>query len=210
VVLVAAGLIVLKFVQDDSRPSGQQVPRKDLLPNIRPIFASPTLIMLLLIAFTLQAANTIAEPMLSLFLKSLASDSRFIGSSIGIVLGAGAASTAIAAIIVGRYSYKIAYWRTLICCFGAGSLRTIPQSLVTNAVQLALFRAIASFFVGGSIPVLNAIIANSTEKEHQRSVYGFNSSVSAAGGALGPVIGTAFMFGVASVSTAYRRHRLKK
>jgi MFS family permease len=57
--------------------------------------------------------------------------------------------------------------------------------------QLAFLRAISSFFIGGAAPVINAIIAVSSEKKHQGVVYGINSSVGAAGNALGPLIGSA-------------------
>jgi DHA1 family multidrug resistance protein-like MFS transporter len=167
--------------------------------------------------------------MLPLFLKELAlkgvsTESHYIGSATGIVLGVGAASTAIAAILVGKYSAGFGYWKTLLCCLSAGAIFTIPQTFVTNMVQLALFRAIASFFIGGASPVLNAIIAISTDKEHQGSIYGFNSSVSSAGGALGPLIGsavaivnyravfltTACMLGLSALGTMYRQRKLNQ
>jgi MFS family permease len=223
-ILALSGVIVLKFVQDDSRPSAKQAPKRSLFPGIKPILSSPTLITLLAISFTLQAAITIVEPMLPLFLKSLDQASRYIGSSTGIVLGVGAASGALAAITIGKFSYKIGYWRTLIAGLGAGALCTIPQSFAVNAVQLAFFRAGSSFFIGGSIPVLTALIAENTEKEYQGSVYGFNSSLSSMGGALGPVIGssiamisfravfwgTACTLALGSALIAYRRLRLRK
>ena len=91
-------------------------------------------------------------------------------------------------------------------------------------VQLTVFRALASFFIGGAGPVVNAIIAISTEKEHQGSIYGFNSSISSAGGALGPMIGsgvsmlsyravflaTAGILGFSAWGTLRRRQKLKK
>jgi DHA1 family multidrug resistance protein-like MFS transporter len=224
-ILALAGLIVLKWVQDDKQPSGtyQAGPRK-IFPDIKPILASPTIVTLLIAAFTIQAANTIAEPMLPLFLRSLAENARYVGSSTGIVLGAGAASAALAAALVGKYSTGFGYWKTLILCLSAGAILTLPQTFVSNMIQLTVFRVLASFFVGGAIPVLNALIAANTDKEHQGSVYGVNSSVASAGGALGPVIGsaiamasyravflgTALMLGLSALGTLRRRHRLKR
>jgi DHA1 family multidrug resistance protein-like MFS transporter len=133
--------------------------------------------------------------MLPLFLGELIKEagepSRFLGSSTGIVRGAGAGATALAAFLVGKYSTRFGYWKTLIFCLAAGSILTVPQTFVSNMAQLTVFRALASFFIGGAAPVLNAIIAVSTEKKYQGSVYGVNSSISSAGGALGPVIGSA-------------------
>jgi DHA1 family multidrug resistance protein-like MFS transporter len=240
-VLASAGLIILKWVEDDGRlpraegdrensrlpPEGQAKKRLSVLPDIRPILNSPVLIILMFVTFTTQAANTTISPMLPLFLKELAlqgmnGGSMYIGSATGIVLGAGAASTALAAVLVGKYSTHFGYWKTLIFCLCAGTICIVPQAFVTNMIQLTIFRAMSSFFIGGTAPVLNAIIAVRADKKIQGSVYGFNSSVSSAGGALGPIIGsaaaminyravflaTAFILGLSSWGTIHRRRKL--
>ncbi|MDR1025481.1 MAG: MFS transporter [Treponema sp.] len=190
--LGGAGLIVLKWVEDEAPrhhlAKGEHI---HFFPDLRPILKSPTLITLMLTTFIIQAANTTAAPMLPLFLREIAGSSRYIGSATGIVLGVGAASTAVASIVAGRYSAYFGYWKTLFFCLAAGAILTVPQAFVTNMVQLTVFRAMSSFCLGGATPVLNAILAVSTDKDHQGSVYGFNSSVSSAGGALGPMIGSA-------------------
>jgi DHA1 family multidrug resistance protein-like MFS transporter len=204
-VLALAGFIILKWVEDDAAPANREKPspkekpqpsagkgRVSFLPDIKPIISSPVLATLMFVTFTTQAANTTATPMLPLFLKELAGGgSQYIASATGIVLGVGAASTALAAVLVGKYSTYFGYWKTLIFCLSAGALFIIPQAFVANMIQLTVFRAISSFFIGGTAPVLNAIIAVSAEKKHHGSIYGFNSSISSAGGALGPLIGSA-------------------
>ncbi|MDR0641764.1 MAG: MFS transporter [Treponema sp.] len=219
-VLAGAGVIVLTWVEDDSHPKpGGKGFR--FLPEIGPILHSPVLISMMITTFVIQAANSIAAPMLPLFLRELAQGSRYIGSATGIVLGAGAAATAVASVAAGKYSARIGYWRTLIFCLAAGALFTIPQALVGNMVQLTIFRALASFCLGGATPVLNAIIAVSAKKNQLGSIYGFNSSVSSAGGALGPVIGSmaamisyrmvflaaAVLLGLSALETALRARR---
>jgi DHA1 family multidrug resistance protein-like MFS transporter len=193
--LAGAGFLVLKYVEDDARRLPREKAGSRLLPDFRPVIASPVLMTLMAVTFSIQAANTIASPMLPLFLEDLAlqgavGGARYIGSSTGLVLGIGAATTALAAVLVGKYAAGFGYWKTLIFCLSAGAILTVPQAFVSSVYQLALFRALASFFIGGANPVLNAIIAVSTDKEHQGSVYGINSSVSSAGGALGPLIGS--------------------
>ncbi|MDR2534422.1 MAG: MFS transporter [Treponema sp.] len=226
-VLALAGCIVLKGVEDDVQPQPEKGKKLRFLPDIKPILNAPVLIILMTATFTIQAANSIAAPMLPLFLKELALQGgqvQYIGSSTGLVLGIGAASTAIAAVLVGKYSAGFGYWKTLIGCLFAGAVFTIPQAFVSNMPQLVLFRGIASFFIGGASPVLNAIIAVSIDKEHQGSVYGFNASVSSAGGALGPMIGSAVamlnyravflaaagLLGLAGYGTLHRRRQMKK
>jgi DHA1 family multidrug resistance protein-like MFS transporter len=239
-VLAAAGFIILKWVEDDVRPPKAAGPakgasrsqpggqaRKGFLPDIKPILSSPVLTTLFFVTFTTQAANTTATPMLPLFLKELAlrglnEGPQYIASSTGIVLGVGAASTALAAVLVGKYSSRFGYWKTLVFCLFAGTIFIVPQAFVSSMVQLTIFRTLSSFFIGGTAPVLNAIIAVSSEKEHQGGVYGLNSSISSAGGALGPIIGsmvailnyravflvTAFILALSSWGTLRRQRKL--
>jgi MFS family permease len=166
-----------------------------LFSDFKNIAHSPLLITILIVAFTNQAANTIAEPMMALFVQQLVTQSggnaHFVGSATGIVLGAGAIATAIAAVVIGKYSPRFGYWRTLILCLALGALFRVPQAVVVNVPQLLVFRALASFFMGGAGPVLNAIIAINVEKGRQGTVYGLQSSLGSAGGALGPVVGSA-------------------
>jgi len=196
VTLALSGLVVLKWVEDDIRSAPVKGAKKlSLLPDFRPIIGSPILITLLLVNFGISAANTVATPMLPLFLQELAmkisETPKYIGSATGIVLGVGAATTALAAVLVGKFSPRLGYWKTLLICTSVGALLTIPQTFVTNMMQLTVLRAFSSFFLGGTPPTIDALIMTSTKKEHQGSVYGLNSSLSSTAGAIGPLIGSA-------------------
>jgi DHA1 family multidrug resistance protein-like MFS transporter len=149
---------------------------------------------MMLVTFAAQSGNTVTTPMLPLFLKSLVntvSGPVYVGSYTGIVLGVGAAFTALAAIVVGKYAARLGYWQTLIFCLCAAAVFTVPQTFVTNMHQLTILRAFSCFFFGGAMPVINAIIAITADKKHQGTAYGINASVSSAGNALGPMIGSA-------------------
>ena len=194
--LALAGFVVLMWVEDDFRPSPENKAKKlSLLPDIQPIAGSPLLICIILLTLGVHTANTVATPMLPLFLRSLllrvTEEPAFIASSTGIVLGTGAAFAAVAAVLAGKFSYRIGYWKTLIFCLSAAAVLTIPQAFVSNMLQLTILRAMTSFFIGGTLPVINAIIASSSEKKNQGTIYGFNSSMAYAGMALGPMIGSA-------------------
>ena len=193
--LAISGFIVLKWVDEDYRPPAGEKKKISLFPDVRPIIASPLLLALMLVTFGMHASSSAASPMLPLFLKELAlrvTDApEYIGSSTGIVLGVGAAFTALAAALVGKFSGRLGYWITLLVCLCGGAIMTVPQTFVTNVYQLTVLRAMSSFFIGGCIPVINAIIAVSTEKNQQGAIYGINSSIASTGAALGPVIGAA-------------------
>ena len=224
VTLALAGLVVLKWVEDDIRPiQVKQTKKISLMPDFRPIAGSSIILTLLLVNFGVSAANTVTTPMLPLFLKDLAlkfsREPMYIGSSTGIVMGVGAAATALATVLVGKFSPRVGYWKTLFICICGGTLMTIPQAFVTNMVQLTIIRTIACFFLGGTPPTLDALLMLSTKKESQGSVYGLNSSLASTGNALGPLIGsvvaivsyrwtflaTALILGVSAFGIGWRR-----
>lgn len=191
-----AGLIVLKWVREDPKPVNEGNKKKfTLIPNFRPVFSSPQLVTIMLVSLGLYTSTSIAIPMLPLFIRDLvlgvSGEASLIASTTGLVLGIGAGFTAMAAVLMGRISTRIGYWRALILCLSAAAALIFPQAFVSNVVQLTILRAASSFFIGGAIPVLNAIVAVTADKEHQGTVYGVKTSIVAAGSALGPLIGSA-------------------
>ena len=196
VTLGLASFIVFKWVDKDTPPLAETKRGKfTLMPDIRPVTSSPVLISIMLVTVGINLAGNAASPMLPLFLKKLlvkASETpAFIASQAGIVMGVSAAFTALAAVIAGKFSSTIGYWRTLFFCLLAGALLTFPQMFVTNVIQLIVLRALSAFFLGGTTPVINAIIAVTADKKHQGTIFGINSAVASAGGAIGPMIGSA-------------------
>ena len=207
-VLALAGFIIFTWVdKDDQRkaegepaaePTGRGSPpvakKLSLIPDIKPIISSPLLITLMFVTLGVHAANGAILPMLPIFLKRLLLETTgeitFVASTTGVVIGVGAAFTALAAVIVGKFSTRLGYWKTLIFCLSAGALLTIPQTFASSVMQLTVLRALSSFFIGGTIPVVNAIIAISSDKNKQGTIYGFNSSMTFVGAALGPMIGS--------------------
>ena len=202
IVLALAGFIVLKYVDKDSGGSqslsaAAGTPRKKLtlFPDFGPILNSPVLMTIMLVSLSLNAAGSIATPMLPLFLKELAlrasQEPMYIGSSTGIILGVGSATSALAAVLVGRYSLRFGYRKTLLLCVTLGAILTLPQIFVTNMQQLTLLRAFSSFFIGGTAPVVSALIVVSCDKKIHGAVFGIHSAMAFVGQALGPLLGTA-------------------
>ena len=190
-----AGLVVLVWVQEDFQPSSEKKAIKlRLLPDFRPISGSTILIKMMFVTLGVQTANSIAVPMIPLFLKNIAERAGeeiiLIGSSTGVVLGVGAAFSALAAVLVGKFAGRIGFHTSLIICFALAAALSVPQAFAGNIFQLTVYRALSSFFIGGTMPLINAIIAVSSDRQQHGIIFGVNSSVSYIGGAFGPMIGS--------------------
>jgi DHA1 family multidrug resistance protein-like MFS transporter len=188
--LLAAALVILRFTEDNFTPPRDKKPiLKSLLPDFSPLTSSTALWSLLAVIAADQIAGSVLSPFLPLFIQKLAVGSTRVGSTTGLVLGFGAVSSAVAALTVGRVSYRIGYKRALVICMVGASVFMIPQAFVRTPVQLLLLRIASCFFVGGNLPSANALIAQKTERGKQGSVYGLSSAIASGSNALGPVIG---------------------
>ncbi len=204
--LAAAGVIVWFFVEENFVPPDRQ--RRGLRGAMKPDFSvvlkSPLLIYLILIGFAVQIANGVVNPIMPLFVQQISANASRVAAISGLILGVGAFSSALSAAGLGRMSFRLGYNRMLFICMVGALVLQVPQAFVTSTTQLFVLRLLTGFFLGGAIPAVNALIANNTRKEVQGSVYGINTSVSAAGMAIGPAVGAtvAVWFGYSSAFLA--------
>jgi MFS family permease len=205
-ILLLAALIVLKGVREGARGvrdtsirdtsvraagiRAKTKKKESWITEFKSIASNREIVLLLSVSFLFQMANTTVNPILPLFLLEIVEDSRYIGSSIGLVLGLGSAAGALGSIISGKFCPRIGYWKTLIICL-AGGCAGIAQTFAMNLWSLVGLHIIPSFFLGGIAPALQALLAANTSYDHQGSVFGLNSSAGSTGAAFGPLIGSA-------------------
>ena len=205
--LAAAGVIVTIFVHEEFVREVQVGSFfRRMMPDFRPVLHSSALMTLLMIGFAMQVSNGVVNPILPLFIQQISPAASAVATQTGLVLGLSALSAALASGIIGRFSFRLGYRRTLAIGLVGSFLFTLPQALVQNTAQLLVLKILSGFFLGGAIPAVNALIAENTERSAQGSVYGINTSISSAGAALGPALGAgvavAFGYSAAFVATA--------
>ena len=142
-----------------------------------------------MIIFTIQMAGSVINPILPLFIQQITPVAALLATTTGIILGAGAISSATSAALTGRLSDKVGYRKTLMISLTGAVLLYIPQGLVSSWHQLLVLRIADGIFLGGTIPSVNAMLSARTPVEKRGSVFGISSSVSATGAALGPAFG---------------------
>jgi MFS transporter, DHA1 family, multidrug resistance protein len=188
--LLAAGIVIARFAEDSfTAPAKRKSIAASLLPDFRPLARSRALWSLMAVIAADQIAGSVVGPFLPLYIQKISSAASNIGTTTGVIITLGAVASALAAIIVGRYSYRLGYRRVLIVCMTGAALFIIPQAFVRTPLQLMFLRIASCFFVGGNLPSVNALIAQRVETGTQGSIYGISSSISSGSNALGPVIG---------------------
>lgn len=192
IMLLAAGLLVLRFINERFTPASSQTAQPTLSSSITMMAHSLPIIGAMTVIGGFDLANTITLPTLPLFVESvLGSGAAFVNTNTGSIYGVRALSSALAAGLAGRLSDKIGYRRTLIISTLGTSLLLLGQALSPSYVALILTSFGAGIFIGGLLPSANAILAHATTPEQKGIVYGVSTSISAAGRALGPIAGAA-------------------
>jgi MFS transporter, DHA1 family, multidrug resistance protein len=188
--LLAAGLFITFFTVDNfTPPANRKSVLRSMLPDFSPLAHSRALVSLLAVVAADQIAGSTLAPFLPLFIQKISGSGTYVGSTTGVILAGGALASALAAITIGKASYRLGYKRTLVICMVGAAVFVVPQAFVRTPLQLLLLRIASSFFVGGNIPSANALIAQRTPPGKQGSIYGLSASTSSASNALGPFIG---------------------
>lgn len=207
VLLLAGAIIVTRYAKDNfTPPANRKSIFKSMVPDFRPLASSKALLSLLAVIAADQVAGSILNPFLPLIIQGLTTGSNRVASTTGMILGLGAVSSAVAAVTIGRISYRIGYKRALVICMMGAAVFMVPQAFARTPLQLLLLRIASCFFVGGNLPSANALIAQRAEPGKQGSIYGLSSAIASGSNALGPVIGASIAmtagYGSVFISTA--------
>lgn len=189
--LLLAGLAILAFAEERFEPGHSKVesPMGSLLHGLRVAIASSQLLTAIVVVFLVQLARVIVSPLLPLFVQSLNPAGERVASTAGGILGVDFLCSAIAATTIARISNNIGYRRALACCILGNVPLYALQALVRDSTQLLILRAASGGFMGGIMPMVNAIIATSAPEGRQSSTIGLSHSATSLGNAIGPILG---------------------
>jgi DHA1 family multidrug resistance protein-like MFS transporter len=196
--LLLAGLMVVILVHEEFEPShGEAGSQKgDFWLGVRAVFRSRALLGVLGIELMMRSGTKIVDPVLPLFVQTLASSGTRIASLVGLIKGLGAATSAVGAILLGRASDRFGYRTVLLACALGMVVVYIPQFFVTTPLQLLILQAVAGATMGGGLAAMGALLAKLSPEGRQGAVYGLDWSAVAMAKTLGPMTGAAVAMGL--------------
>lgn len=203
VLLFGAGLVVRRFVYEDFKPAPRTTSLlRAAIPDLGVLRTNEALRPLMIAIFVVQFANAIATPIIPLVILDMsiragaAMSGAGTGSLSGMVIGIAAGAAALGSVAVGRISGRVGFGRALFICLAGAFVFYVPQGFVQSPWILMGLRALSGFFMGGTMPTANALIADRAEEGRQGAIYGLSSSVSSMGNALGPAFGALLASGL--------------
>lgn len=196
--LFSAAAIVLILVEENFTPKKNSKGLfRNAIPDFRLLRTLPGVLSLFLMIFSVRFAGSIVNPIMPLYIQWLTPGLGLLGTITGVILSISAGASAVSAALIGKLSDRFGYSAMLGVCVAGSVLFFIPQGMVHSWQELLVLRIFDGIFLGGTLPVLNAIMARKVPAEKRGTVFGMGSSFSSAGFAAGPAVGafTAASFG---------------
>jgi MFS transporter, DHA1 family, multidrug resistance protein len=198
--LFVAGLTVWRFVEEDFQPPKRDAGSPDggFWYGLKLVARHQGLISLFFVRVLVRLAVRTLGPILPLFVQSLIPTSTRVASITGLISGAGAATSAVGAVTLGRASDRLGYRRVLLVCALLSGLLYVPQFFVQNPWQLLVLQGLLGLVMSGVLASISALLANLAPVGREGAVYGVDSSAVAMANAIGPMLGAsvAALFGL--------------
>jgi DHA1 family multidrug resistance protein-like MFS transporter len=185
--LFTGGLLVLFGANERfERPSEQE---RAETPPLRLIFQTPGIVVLLAVYFSMSFSMSFVMPIFPLFVEQIVGTPQKAATETGVLLAVTGIAAAIASAMVGRVSDRVGHRRVLIGCTTIAALFLLPHYPAQSLTQLLFLRILFGLGAGGMIPAMNAMIANIIPRTNIGQAYGFTTTASALGMAIGPAVG---------------------
>ena len=143
------------------------------------------------IRLLMNIAFGIMSPILPLFIQQIAGPEVKVASLAGTIAGLASATSAGAAIVLGRAGDRTGPRRILLACSALASLLFGLQAWAQSPAQLLILRSCAGIATGGILASVSSLLAALAPKQRYGAVYGIDTSMMAAANAIAPMLGAA-------------------
>lgn len=139
--------------------------------------------------FVLTVALYSIEPIITVYVTQLSSNSSHVALLAGMAFSASGLANIIAAPRLGKLSDKIGAQKVMLVALVVAGIVFIPQAFVNNPWQLMSLRFLLGLATGGLIPSVNILIKKITPDALTGRVFGFTMSAGYLGIFGGSVLG---------------------
>ena len=185
VLLLLAGLLVLlgareRHVKPPAGQPGHANRTKALWVALVPV---------VVVVFLDQFAGSVVVPVLPLVIAELSGEQGGVATMTGLVVGAFAVSASTGALLIGRLADRYSARDVLAVAAGGAAVLAFLQGFAWSPLSLGGLRVLMGFFVGGTIPAVNAVLNSLIRPEDRGIAFGITASAASFGFAVGPLIG---------------------
>ncbi len=162
------------------------------LPNPR------VTVCLFITTLIMQVALMSIEPIMTVYITHLSSDTMHIALISGAVFAASGVASILAAPRLGAVSDRKGPHKVLLAALIIAGVLFIPQAFVKNSWELGILRFLLGLATAGLLPSVNNLLRQSTPDAIAGRAFGYNQSAQFLGVFLGSVFGgqVAAVFGI--------------
>jgi DHA1 family multidrug resistance protein-like MFS transporter len=189
--LFMSGLTVWLLVEENFEPVAKAGKKatSGFREGLRLVVRDKSLLSLFGVRALVRMGTRMIWPILPLFIQTLAADSGRIASLTGLITAAGAAASAIGAVILGRMGDQIGFRRILLVCAAGMTVLYLPHFLVSDAWQLLILQVALGLVMSGVLASVSAMLAKQAPEGREGAVFGVDASVVSMANAVGPMLG---------------------
>jgi DHA1 family multidrug resistance protein-like MFS transporter len=196
---VLASIVVIFGVREDFKApvltkKQQALSIKSTLTFLR----DPLFLAIFMVFFFSQFSMRIVEPILTLFVKSIYTQERYLSLVVGAIFAATGLANVIFSPLIGKYTDKVGSQRVLTNCLTTAGGLYMLHTLVNSPWTLLLLRFALGICLAGILPAANALVVSIVPIEKRGSAFGLMASASFLGSFAGPLTGGSIsaIFGV--------------
>jgi DHA1 family multidrug resistance protein-like MFS transporter len=183
------------FIVQEQFTRPQKSGRGSTLSSLIALARSPMLLALFFVLLMAQFGIRTVQPIITLYVQEMVGDLPNIATLAGIAFSISGVANVFAAPFLGTRSDRLGYRRVLLICLAGAALTTFPQAFAGNYYVFTAERFAVGLFIGGLLPVANAMVARSVDRSERGAVFGMTASAMFLGNSLGPLIGGAIAAG---------------
>ena len=128
------------------------------------------------------------QPILPLYIGELMGTMENITVVAGTVFSCCAVPVLIASPILGALGQKHGFAKVLVICLTLSSFLVAAQALAHDVVSFTVIRLIGGFSIAGIMPMINAILSDTTQPDEKGRVFGLNFLFGHIGMSVGPLL----------------------
>jgi DHA1 family multidrug resistance protein-like MFS transporter len=190
--LLLGGLTVTFGVHESFTPVKRKGDRNiNLVSSWQSLLMLPGVFMIYVMRFVTSMGPRMATPIIPLFVQELLADSASVNTFTGLVLGISSGATMLSAVVLGKLGDRTGYRKILLISMVVLIGGYAAQGYVTAGWQFLALQALVGVALGGVIPIISAILANTIKAGDEGSAFGLDNSVTAAGRGVAPLVGAA-------------------
>jgi DHA1 family multidrug resistance protein-like MFS transporter len=187
-IFFALGLVWFVVHEEFTKPAAGRG-RRGTLSSLFALITTPALLALFFVLLMAQFGIRTVQPIITLYVQQMVGDLPNVATLAGIAFSISGLANMIAAPFLGNRSDRLGYRRVLLICLAGAALTTLPQAFTENYYVFTAERFAVGLFIGGLLPVANAMVARMVDRSERGAVFGMSASAMFLGNSLGPLIG---------------------